>query len=675
MKTLIIDNYDSFTYNLYQLVGAVTGDAPLVIPNDKLSWEQFLEISPDRVILSPGPGRPEIERDFGICKQILLESRVPVLGVCLGHQGLGHFYGGQVVTAPEPMHGRTSRIHHGGTGIFAGVPQSFQAVRYHSLIVGRPVPDCLDITAWTDEGLVMGLRHKERPLWGVQFHPESVETEHGEKLLQNFLGLSSPAPAGSRASVHVNAPLRTSWRVFSKKIQILPEAEGTFCRLFGSECPAFWLDSPDAERSRFSFMGSGRLVPNAPVFEYLEHELYDRACFAPELPFDFVGGFVGYLGYEVKALCGGKAVHPSPFPEYRMMFVDRFLAFDHLQQCVYAVYTAPVADAAAAIRWLEDMENRLRAGVSPCPEIAPFKEPPVFELEQDRTAYLASIKECLELIGAGESYEVCLTNRLRAATEVDPLEYYRVLRRMNPAPHSAFLRFAEVSVACSSPERFLRVDRAGNAEARPIKGTARRSTDADEDIQLREALRTSTKTRAENLMIVDLLRNDLGRVCEIGTVHVSQMMEVETYSNLHQLVSTVRGHLRAGATAVDCLRAAFPGGSMTGAPKIRTMEILDRLERSARGIYSGTIGFLSLNGTVDLNIVIRTAVFAAGEVSIGIGGAIVALSDPEAEFEEAILKGRRLVDAFKGYPGESVPPGKSSPESRADPRPPERRLP
>jgi para-aminobenzoate synthetase len=677
MKTLIVDNYDSFTYNLYQLVGKITGAPPVVIRNNELTWEQLQELAPDNIILSPGPGRPENERDFGICRRILLESTVPVFGVCLGLQGMGHVFGGSVVHAPEPMHGRTSVVHHDGSNLFTGIPRQFEAVRYHSLTVAQPVPDSLRLIAWTDDKVVMGLAHRERPLWGVQFHPESIGTEHGEQLLRNFLEMAPRRSAPLVSDAPRSAPRPENWKTFSRRLDLYPSSEDTFCALFGDICPAFWLDSSDGEshRSRFSFMGAGTLIPDAPVFHFLKNELRDRFCTAPELPFDFTGGYVGYLGYELKALCGGSAAHQSPYPDSRFLFVDRFLAFDHHERCVYLVYAGTMSDRGAAQAWLDETEQRLVQGIPPASAPAVMRERPVVFLEQDRDEYLANIARCLEEIRDGESYEVCLTNRITAETDVDPLAYYRVLRRLNPAPYSAFLRFAEVSVACSSPERFLKVDRARSAESRPIKGTVRRGSDAEEDARLRESLRTSVKTRAENLMIVDLLRNDLGRVCDIGSVHVPQMMEVESYANVHQLVSTVRGRLREDVTVMDCIRSAFPGGSMTGAPKIRTMEILDRLEPSARGVYSGTIGFLALNGTADLNIVIRTAVFGDGKVTIGVGGAIVALSDPEAEFEEAILKGQKLLEALSGSPAASGPPPKSSPESMADPIPPERRLP
>jgi para-aminobenzoate synthetase len=541
-------------------------------------------------------------------------------------------------------------------------------------MVEQPIPEVLRSTAWTEDNIVMGIAHRERLLWAVQFHPESIATEHGERLLRNFLGTFSQAAAPA-----ANAPLRAGncWRVFSRRLDAHPSPEDTFCALFGDAMPAFWLDSSDGDkgRSRFSFMGAGTPIPEVPVFNYLKNELRDRHCSAPELPFDFVGGFVGYLGYEMKAECGGAAAHRSPYPDSRLIFADRFLAFDHQEHCLYLVCETTMAESASANAWLDDIEQKLRRGIPKASTPVADQDVAHFRFERDKSEYLADIGECLRLIHEGESYEICLTNRIRGETPVDPMHYYRVLRGLNPAPYSAFLRFSELAIASSSPERFLRIDRVRNVESRPIKGTARRGADPAEDKALRESLRTGTKTRAENLMIVDLLRNDLGRVCELGSVHVPQMMEVETYANLHQLVSTVRGRLRDDVTVIDCIRSAFPGGSMTGAPKIRTMEIIDRLERSARGVYSGTIGFLSLNGTADLNIVIRTAVFAGGQVSIGIGGAIVALSDPEDEFAETVLKGQRLVDAFSSSREASVPQERSSPGSMADPTPPGRRLP
>jgi len=681
MKTLIVDNYDSFTFNLLQMVASIDGELPVVVHNDMLTWQQLLAFNPDSIIISPGPGRPENDRDFGICRQIILESSIPVLGVCLGFQGIAHLFGGTIERAPEPVHGRSSRIFHDGNGLFAGIPQGFSAVRYHSLTVRNPIPRALRTTAWTTEEMPMALEHVERPLWGVQFHPESISTDHGAKMLENFRRLSRQRSSyipSSTPSIEVSEHPRNmdvkenrDWSVFSRKLHQYPSTEATFCSLFGNATPAFWLDSAETPSGRFSFMGSasgpsamwlsyytegtrlelhsasGEEIRQMPLLDFLRSELQRRRCNSPELPFDFNGGFVGYFGYELKAECGGRLAHRSPHADACLMFADRMIAFDHKENSVYLVYAGRRNEARQADAWFDETEHRFESGF-PLPAAAvPTDVDIEFHADQTHERYLKSVDQCLELIRDGESYEICLTNRLTAKAPLCPLNYYRGLRRSNPAPNSAFLRFPDVSVACSSPERFLKIDSQGLVESRPIKGTLKRTANAAEDRQLREQLRTNVKTRSENLMIVDLLRNDLGRVCEVGIIHVPQMMEVETYTNLHQLVSTVRGRLRQNMTAIDCLRSAFPGGSMTGAPKIRTMELIDQLEPSARGIYSGAIGFLGLNGSADLNIVIRTAVFSGGNVSIGVGGAVVALSNPESEFEESILKGRALIDAFR----------------------------
>ncbi|MFD0885984.1 aminodeoxychorismate synthase component I, partial [Streptosporangium algeriense] len=261
-------------------------------------------------------------------------------------------------------------------------------------------------------------------------------------------------------------------------------------------------------------------------------------------------------------------------------------------------------------------------------------------LARSRDDYLADVAECHRLLRAGESYEICLTTTARLPYAGDALDFYTRQRLLNAAPYAAFLQWDRYRVACSSPERFLRITRDRTVESKPIKGTAPRDPDPVLDRLVRDGLARDPKTRAENLMIVDLLRNDLGRICEVGTVEVPSFMAVESYTTVHQLVSTVRGRLRADVDALSATRHCFPGGSMTGAPKIRTMEIIDRLEGAPRGIYSGTLGYFALSGASDLNIVIRTAVIGDGHLTVGAGGAVVLDSDPVAEYEEMLLKAR-----------------------------------
>jgi para-aminobenzoate synthetase len=271
---------------------------------------------------------------------------------------------------------------------------------------------------------------------------------------------------------------------------------------------------------------------------------------------------------------------------------------------------------------------------------------PRLRLDRDRPQYLQDIARILDLIRRGETYEACLTNQVRGPCHIDPLALYHVLRRTNPAPYAAFLRFPGMALLSASPERFIAIDAAGRAESRPIKGTRRRGADAAEDQRIAHELATADKDRAENLMIVDLVRNDLGRVCEVGSVTVPALMTVETHPTVFQLVSTVRGQLRADVGPLAAVRALFPGGSMTGAPKRRTLEILHALEGRPRGAYAGGLGWLGADGALDLGMTIRTLILHGGEVSFGVGGAVVADSDPAAEFDEILTKAYALVRAL-----------------------------
>jgi para-aminobenzoate synthetase len=453
------------------------------------------------------------------------------------------------------------------------------------------------------------------------------------------------------------------------------EPARVFAALYAESRSAFWLDSSRPENgARFSFMGdaSGPLGATVSydvekrevaverhseterrgesVFDYLERES-SRLTAVGSLPFDFQCGFAGYLGYELKADCGAAPGHPSDLPDAAFVFADRILAFDHEQRRTHLLCLYEPTQKAEADAWLSDTAAQLpdlRAAATSGATGEGSPEPPrccsadpspgAPHLVRSRSRYLADIAACKQRLLDGDSYEICLTNTVSVRAGVDPLDLYMELREANPAPFASYLRFDDLAVLSSSPERFLRVDREGRAETRPIKGTAPRGASAAEDARLAERLRTSEKDRAENLMIVDLMRNDLGAVCEVGSVEVPALMEVETYETLHQLVSTVRGRLRTDASALDCVRACFPPGSMTGAPKLRTMEILDELEGRARGVYSGAIGYFAAGGACDLSVTIRTIVMAGGDVSIGAGGAITLQSEPKAELEEALLK-------------------------------------
>jgi para-aminobenzoate synthetase len=453
-----------------------------------------------------------------------------------------------------------------------------------------------------------------------------------------------------------------------KRIDGPLDAERAFVHMYGASAGAFWLDSSArGERGRFSFIGDsegplGAVVTydvetgmvrsvrggeveirKESIFGYLERELDRLEPLGADLPFDFDCGFAGYFGYELKAECDGARVHGSGAPDAAFVFADRLIAFDHEEDCAYLLC---IAGDSEGERWIEEAGRRLES-------LPPLEDPKSagsapadLRLRRSRRRYLDDIAACKRYLAAGHSYEICLTNKVFAESDKEPLALYRSLRRSNPAPFAAYLRFGNLAVLSASPERFVSVDRAGWVESRPIKGTSRRGGTAADDAALATALAADEKSRAENVTIVDLVRNDLGRVCEVGTVGVPELMAVETYETVHQLVSGVRGRLREDTGAVDCIRACFPPGSMTGAPKVRTMEIIDELEGEARGVYSGAIGYLGLGGGCDLSVAIRTIVKDGAEVTIGAGGAIVIESDPEDELGEMLLKAGAQVSAL-----------------------------
>jgi para-aminobenzoate synthetase len=690
MRTLLIDNHDSYTYNVFHLLAGVSGEEPIVVDNDAVSWRALERWDFDAIVLSPGPGTPGRWHDFCVCDDILRYSEIPVLGICLGHQGLGKMLDGEVRSAPEAMHGRLSRIFHEGDGLFAGIPQGFPVVRYHSLAITGMGPEG-NVCAWADDGVVMGIEHRSRPLWGVQFHPESIATEHGAKLVENFYELARrrkepPVRATKRPSSapRRNRAVKADTAKAELRMRTIPgeaSTEALFERLFAEEEHAFWLDSADAPTrlAQSSYLGTsagpdrcvleydvdagavrihgsgGTTVERGSIFELLDREVAKRSIERPagSAP-DLLGGFVGYLGYECKADCGASNEHSSDVPDAVLMLANRLIAVDHVRHRTHLLAIRCGEDAGAE-HWLDQAEEVVRDLLAEPPAAITLAEPAFgepseahvrFRCGRGREQYLADIARSQAELAAGESYEVCLTDQISTDASPDPFDLYRNLRRSNPAPFASYLKLGDVAVVSSSPERFLSVDRERRVEARPIKGTTSRSADPVEDAALKAELTSDEKTYAEHLMIVDLLRNDLGIVCEVGSVAVPELMVVEDYATVHQLISTVEGTLPANRSAVECAHACFPGGSMTGAPKLRTMEIIDDIEDEARGVYSGAIGYFGLDGVMDLSIVIRTIVMRPGRTTIGAGGAIVMQSDPVDEFDEILLKARAPMAAI-----------------------------
>jgi para-aminobenzoate synthetase len=703
VKTLLVDNHDSYTYNVFHLLAAASGEEPMVVNNDAVSWRVLTRMDFDAIVLSPGPGHPSRWHDFGVCRDILRHSEVPVFGICLGHQGIGNLLDGSVNRAPMAMHGRLSRVNHEGKGLFKDVPQGFSVVRYHSLAITTPPGPEGHVVAWADDGVVMGVEHTKRPIWGVQFHPESISTEYGLKIAENFFEMAAhyqrpgARPAGRativpRSGKPAPPPLADrpggELELRMRALDGQAPTEYVYERLFADHDPSFWLDSADAPTwlAQSSYMGtsagpdrcfvsydidSGEVavsrggvetVEHKSIFDFLHREMERIEVDPPEgVERGLVGGYVGYLGYELKADCGSPNVHSSDLPDAALMLANRVVAVDHTKDRTYVFALCRGEDPEAEL-WLDAAAELVSRAIAEPPAerpLAPPRDPGAhvsFRSGRGRSRYLADIAKSQSELAAGESYEVCLTDQFSTDASPDPFELYRQLRRSNASPFSVFLQFGENAIVSSSPERFISVDRNRQVMARPIKGTVSRVDDPALDAAVRKELEEDEKTYAEHLMIVDLLRNDLGVVCDVDSVEVPDLMVVEPYATVHQMVSTIVGRLEDGRSPVDCVRATFPGGSMTGAPKERTMEIIDDLEEEARGVYSGSIGYFGADGHTDLNIVIRTIVMRPGRTTIGAGGAIVMQSDPEEEFDEILLKARAPMAAIaRTVTGSDIP--------------------
>ncbi len=438
---------------------------------------------------------------------------------------------------------------------------------------------------------------------------------------------------------------------------------------------SFFLDSGmDPQKlGRYSFMGSDpflvmkskgdeiTLIRNGEEerrrgkpFDVLGELLQTYTIDGSRSQMTFTGGAVGYFSYD---LCHfieklpKRAVDDLNLPELYLGLYDAIVVFDHQEKKTHIVSTGfPELDEEKRLRQAQARINEIRNRVMLAPPPTATKETVAVKGKKlkanfSHKGYLEAVKKAREYICAGDIFQVNLSQRLEVDINIAPYELFKRLRNINPAPFANFFSFGEVNIVGASPERFLKL-RGNWVETRPIKGTKPRGKTPKEDKALAESLVKSVKDRAENIMIVDLERNDIGRVCRYGTVRVKELVILETYPTVFHLTSTVVGQLREGKNAIDLIKATFPGGSITGAPKVRAMEIIDELEPTCRSVYTGSLGYLSFSGDIDLNIVIRTFIVKNGRAYFQVGGAIVYDSEPEAEYIETLDKGRALIKAL-----------------------------
>jgi len=457
-----------------------------------------------------------------------------------------------------------------------------------------------------------------------------------------------------------------------------PDAAWCF-EAFAAKPFSFYLDSGmDPQKlGRYSFMGSDPFlvmrsrgdeitlikdgveeVRRGNPFDMLGELLAKYSLDGSKAGIPFTGGAVGYFSYD---LCHfierlpNSAVDDLQLPECYLGFYDAIVAFDHKENKAYLVSTGfPELEEGKRHHRAEERVNELRSLVLLSPPPHEIKETPsgkgiVLKANFSHEGYLKAVATAREYICAGDIFQVNLSQRLEVDMNATPYELYKRLRKINPAPFANYFNFDGVSIVGASPERFLKL-RGDWVETRPIKGTKPRGKTPEEDKALAESLLKSAKDRAENIMIVDLERNDIGRVCRYGTVKVTELAILETYPTVFHLTSTVVGQLREGKSRIDLLKATFPGGSITGAPKVRAMEIIDELEPTRRSVYTGSLGYLSFGGDMDLDIVIRTIIVKDGRAYFQVGGAIVYDSEPEAEYIETLDKGKALIQALSLSP-------------------------
>ncbi|CCG84291.1 protein of unknown function [Taphrina deformans PYCC 5710] len=711
LKILLVDSYDSYTFNLHQLILDVDPAAEIIIVrNDQFAAHDLAGILQafDFVVVGPGPGDPRNPTDVGFIPELFFHD-IPILGVCLGFQLICLNGGAQIERMNIVKHGQVSNLLTVQCSIYPE-NRKVRVTRYHSLYAVVAGASDLHEVGWVEDEkdnghIAMSVLHKTRPFVGVQYHPESACSEFGIDLIQNFIQFASTWNQKNRPELRADLsadlknlsvkprPLSLKLGTLHRSVEwltldALPSVAGVAELLHVRDGNDFILLDAAAEPSRYSIIaclhgmekrlsykvgqsfwtfGNQRIDQGEyqSVWHFMADVMEKNKIDTGPQEIPFWGGLAGYLSYESGFEPLGVAPLESAVSEddINMVFVERSIVLDHKQNKCYVQSIKAVIDQVnvSDITWVESMVGSLSTlnGKQSKPSRDRYDTSLVAVDLPEKEVYLENVKRAQQYLAEGQSYELCLTAPTKVTCENrSPWELYQILRSRNPSPFAGYIRLHGMHLLSSSPERFLSWDRNGCCQLRPIKGTVRKQNRVTRSIAT-EILR-DPKEVAENLMIVDLIRHDLHQIAT--NVQVPQLMQVEEYHTVFQLVSVITGNVTAPYTGLDILSRSLPPGSMTGAPKKRSVELLQKLEGRRRGVYSGVCGYLSVCGGGDWSVIIRSAFkYDSENVDgtkrdvwwIGAGGAITALSQPESEWHEMLTKLESTLPCF----GASVPLG------------------
>ncbi|MDR3593618.1 chorismate-binding protein [Clostridium sp.] len=708
MKILLIDNYDSFTYNVYQYLKEMKNEV-ICIRNDKISIKEIEEINPDSIFISPGPGDPN---SAGICLDVVkyFAGKISIFGICLGQQVIGEAFGGKIVHAKELYHGKTSKIFTNSNGVFKNLPSEFIATRYHSLIVEKEtLPDCFEITCQTSVGEIMGIKHKDYNIEGVQFHPESIMTDVGKKILLEFLQrterligkdsirksanyedeniikfneLSYVTPIGVKQYA-ARFNVKNDFLDIFKNIRdnygdcnctILDSAEGPIAdcgKSYIGVFPKFELIISNRKMKIITddsciydiFIGNFKRLYdiNKEEFNLEERKFSDifpiiSAIFKEtkmhDVEINFSNGLIGVFSYEYLHYI--ENIHNKnksilKFPDIHLKYFSTILEYDkNTSELIVINNEIPGAEETKfdIERILNEKENLIEDSINNN-DIKNYT-PEIFSNTTKEEFYSKAAK-AKQYIKDGDIFQIQIGRRLNVKTNIKPFDVYKKLRTLNPTPYMFYWECKEYQLISNSPELQLKVEN-GKVMIRPIAGTSKGKGKTKEEAQkLKQELENSPKEQAEHIMLVDLARNDIGRIASTGSVRVSRLMKTEEFSHVYHLVSSVEGDILKENNSMKLFESTFPAGNLTGAPKIRAMEIINELENEERGPYGGAFGFFEFNGNILSSIIIRTILRKGEDLYLQASAGIVADSKDYLEWNEIQHKTETIKQVLSEY--------------------------